>query len=169
MVQPHDPSLFQRLKGRRSTLFLAALTLLVLLVSVPGSLRVAYQRGGFYLFSREFLEDIPKRLAGPGKFRFVLQPLIAVILGIGGGRRDARAGRPPFLYGVAFHRTHRKDLLSSGVETLANLLLMGVLMDSIFQWILLGNSHPGAALVIGPVLIVLPYSLARSLSNHLIR
>jgi len=34
------------------------------------------------------------------------------------------------------------------------------------QWIILGVSHPGAALVVGPVLIVGPYSLARALSNR---
>lgn len=51
--------------GRRLTFVLAGLTLLALALSFPGSLRDAYERGGLYLFSRSFLEDIPKRLAGP--------------------------------------------------------------------------------------------------------
>jgi hypothetical protein len=50
-----------------------------------------------------------------------------------------------------------------------NLLLMGILLDAVFQWVILGVSHPGAALVVGPVLIVAPYSLARALSNRLAR
>src|SRR5437868_8007609 len=87
-------------QGRRVTLMLAGLTLLVLVLSVPGSLVDAYERGGFYLFSSAFFEDIPKRLTGPGRFRFVLQPLMALVLGIRSGLADARAGRPPFLYGV---------------------------------------------------------------------
>ena len=58
--------------GRRATALLAGLTLLVLALSVPGSLRDAFDRGGIYLFSRAFLEDIPRRLAGPGRFRFVV-------------------------------------------------------------------------------------------------
>ena len=41
---------------RRLTLVLAVLTVLALSLSVPGSLRAAWERGGFYLFSREFLE-----------------------------------------------------------------------------------------------------------------
>ena len=57
---------------KRSTLILVGLTLLVLFVSVPSALRDAYERGGFYLFSQAFLEDLPKRLTGPGRFRFVL-------------------------------------------------------------------------------------------------
>src|SRR5689334_17895644 len=88
------------LRGYRVTLFLATLTLLVLVVAATGSLRDAYERGGIYLFSQAFLDDIPKRFSGPGRFRFVLQPLIATILGIRSGLADAREGRPPFLYGV---------------------------------------------------------------------
>lgn len=49
-------------RSRRVTLILAILTLLVLALSVPGSLRDAFERGGFYLFSQVFFEDIPKRL-----------------------------------------------------------------------------------------------------------
>ena len=156
-------------RGRRATLILACLTLLILLLSAPGALRDAYERGGIYLFSRAFFEDIPKRLAGPGRFRFVLQPLIAITLGIRSGLADARAGRPPYLYAVLFHRELRAELVRSGFETVVNLLLMGVLMDSVFQWVILGSSYPGAALVVGPVLIMLPYALARALSNRLAR
>ena len=42
------------------------LVILVLISAVPFSLQYAYQHGGFYLFSRKFLEDLPKRLTGPG-------------------------------------------------------------------------------------------------------
>jgi len=157
------------LTGRRATAILAGLTLLVLALSLPGSLRDALDRGGIYLFSHAFLEDIPKRLAGPGRFRFVLQPLIATLLGIRSGLADARAGRPPYLYGVLFHRQLRRELLRTGFETVVNLLLMGILLDAIFQWVILGVSHPGAALVVGPVLIGGPYALARALSNRLAR
>lgn len=155
------------LKSRYTTLFLAGLTLVVIAVSLPGSLRDIYDRGGIYLFSQAFLEDIPKRLAGPGRFRFVLQPLISIILGVLGGLADARAGRPPYLSGVLFHRGLRSELMRSGFEAVANLLLMGILLDAVFQWVILGVSHAGAALVVGPVLIVLPYAVARALSNRL--
>ena len=168
-VQSQDPPLFQKLKGRHTTVILAALTLLVLVLSLPVSLRDAYERGGLYVFSKEFFEDLPKRLTGPGRFRFVLQPLTATILGILSGRSDARAGRPPYLYGLAFHRGTRRELLTSGFESVVNLLLMGILLDSVFQWLILGVSYLGAALIVGPVLIILPYSLARAFSNRLAR
>lgn len=157
------------MQGRRLTIILAGLTLLVLVVSMPASLRDALNRGGFYLFSREFIEDIPQRLTGPGRFRFVLQPVVAIVLGIRSGLSDARAGRPPYLYGVLFHGGLRSELVRSGYEAIANLLLMGILMDSVFQWLIYGVSHPGAAVVVGPVLIVAPYTIARALSNRIAR
>jgi hypothetical protein len=154
-------------KIRHTTLILAGFTLLALVLSIPGSLRDAFDRGGFYTFSMAFVEDIPKRLAGPGRFRFVLQPVMAIILGIINGLADARAGKPPYLYGLLFHRDLRADLVKSGYSAVANILLMGILMDFIFQWIILGVAYPGAALVVGPVMIILPYGLSRALSNRI--
>jgi len=151
---------------KRSTLILVGLTLLVLFVSVPGALRDAYERGGFYLFSQAFLEDLPKRLTGPGRFRFVLQPLVATLLGIRSGIADARAGRPPYLLGLLTDGEHRRELMRDGLSTVANLLLMGILLDSVFQWLILGQSYPGPALIVGPVLITAPYAIARALSNR---
>jgi hypothetical protein len=153
-------------KGRRLTLVLAGLTVLALALSVPGSLREAWERGGFYLFSREFLVDLPKRLFGPGRFRFLLQPAVAVALGIAAGRADARAGRRPYLYGLLLGGEDRGHLVRSALRDVANLLLMGILVDSVCQWLILGASYPGAALVVGPVLIAGPYAVARALANR---
>jgi hypothetical protein len=91
---------------------------------------------------------------------------VAIVLGIRSGRADARAGRPPYLEGVLFHRDLRRELVKTGYQRVANLLLMGILLDSVFQWVILGVSHPGAALVVGPVLIVTPYAVARALANR---
>jgi hypothetical protein len=51
-------------------------------------------------------------------------------------------------------------------RSIAHLVLAGVLVDSVCQWLILGASYPGAALVVGPVLIALPYSVARALANR---
>jgi hypothetical protein len=42
-------------------------------------------------------------------------------------------------------------------------------LDAVSPWLILGVAHPGAALVVGPVLITLPYSFARAISNRLAR
>ena len=156
-------------KGRKLTLVLFGLTVFVLALSVPGSLQYAREHGGLYLFSEHFFEDIPKRLTGPGRFRFVLQPLIAIILGIRSGRADARAGLPPYFYTVLFRRELRGEMVKNGFFTIVNLMLMGVLIDSVCQWLILGTSYPGPALVVGPVLIATPYTTSRALANRLSR
>jgi hypothetical protein len=150
----------------RVTLVLAALTVLVLALSVPGSLRAAWERGGVYIFSREFLVDLPKRLFGPGRFRFLLQPAMAVALGVAAGRADARAGRAPYLYALLLGRESRGGLARSALRDVVNLLLVGILLDSVCQWLILGASYFGAALVVGPVLIAVPYAVARALANR---
>jgi hypothetical protein len=148
---------------------LAACTLAVLVASAPGALRDAWERGGIYLFSWEFFQDLPRRLTGPGRFRFVLQPLVAILLGVRAGHGDAKAGRPPYLVAVIVHPQHRRQMLAETARGLANILLLGILLDAVCQWIILGVAHPIAALVVGPVLIALPYSLARAVSNRVAR
>jgi hypothetical protein len=154
------------MRGWRVTLVLASVTFLVLLLSAPGAWRDAFERGEIYLFPWAFLADIPKRLTGPGKFRFLMQPAVAIVLGIRAGRADASVGRPPYLFALWPRKNERGPLLRSGLESVANLLFMGVLLDSVFQWLILGVSHPGAALVVGPVLIAVPYAVARALANR---
>lgn len=46
------------------------------------------------------------------------------------------------------------------------LSLPGAARDAVSQWLILGVSHPGAALVVGPVLIAAPYAAARGLANR---
>ena len=150
----------------RVTLVLAVLAVLALALSVPGSLRDAWERGGFYLFSRAFLDDLPGRLLGPGRFRFLLQPTTAVLLGVAAGRADARAGRPAYLHAFVLGTGGRGRLVRSAYRDVANLVLAGILVDSACQWLILGASYPGAALLVGPVLIAVPYAAARALANR---
>lgn len=154
---------------RRLTLVLLALTAVVFVVAAPMALRDAFEHGQFYVFTTRFLTDIPKRLVGPGRFRFVLQPTLAIFLGIRDGLVDARAGRSPYLFAVLSGRGDRRELARSALSAIANLLLMGILLDAVFQWVILGIAYPGAALVVGPVLIAAPYTLSRALANRAAR
>jgi hypothetical protein len=157
------------MRSRWFTWVLAGCTLAVFIAAAPGALRDAWDRGGIYLFSWEFFEDLPRRLTGPGRLRFVFQPLVAILLGIRGGRGDASAGRPPFLLALVAHAQHRRQMLAETARALVNIVLIGILLDAISQRLILGVAHPGAALVVGPVLIALPYAVARALTNRILR
>jgi hypothetical protein len=63
-----------RISDRRVTAILAGLTLLVLVLSLPGSLRDAFNRGGIYVFSRAFFEDLPVPIVAPYSLTRALSP-----------------------------------------------------------------------------------------------
>lgn len=59
--------------------------------------------------------------------------------------------------------------MRSGLAAIRNLLAMGIVLDLVFQLVLYGSVHPGAALVIGPILICAPYALSRAVTNRVVR
>ena len=151
-----------------STIVTAA-AVLILVAAIPSALRDTFETGRVYLFSSQFLDELPQRLTGPGRFRFVLQPIVAILLGWRGGLSDARAGRPPYLYGLLLGGENRKELLRSGLAAIRDLLAIGIVLDAVAQLLIYGQVHPGAALVVGPVLIGIPYAVARALTNRVAR
>jgi hypothetical protein len=59
-------------------------------------------------------EDFIGRVSGPMMFRLILQPLMAAILAIRSGLRDAREGRPPYFGAIFTQAGHRLELLRDG-------------------------------------------------------
>ena len=159
------------MKVTRSTVstIVTALAVLILAAALPSAVRDTLETGRVYLFSHEFLEELPRRLSGPGRLRFLLQPAIAIVLGWRSGLIDFRSGRPPYLHGLILGGADRKELLHSGLAAIRDLLAIGIVLDAVAQLLIYKQVHPGAALVVGPVLICLPYSLARALTNRIAR
>lgn len=149
--------------------WVAFATALAILLAMLAGIYDTVETGRAYVFSREFLEDLPRRFTGPGRLRFLLQPTVSMLLGIRDGRADARAGRPPYLFGLVLAGGRRRELLRSGLASIRNLLAAGILLDLGFQWVLYHSVHPGAALVVGPVLICLPYAASRALTTRITR
>ena len=140
---------------RRDTV-VTVLAFLVIGVSIPFAIKDTIETGRVYLLSRQFLEELPHRFTGPGRFRFILQPAFAILLGIRGGLGDVKAGNPPYLFGLFLSAGHRRELLRTGAAAIGTLLAMGIILDIIFQLILYHSVHPGAALVVGPISFACP-------------
>jgi hypothetical protein len=168
LLKSSSPATGTHMKWTRSTFshIVTAAAVLMLVAAIPSALRDTIETGRVYLFSQQFLDELPQRLTGPGRLRFLLQPLVAVVLGWRGGLADARAQRPPYLFGLLVGEGDRRELLRSGLAAIRDLLAVGILLDAIAQYLIYGQVHPGAALVVGPVLICLPYSVARALTNR---
>lgn len=46
--------------------------------------------------------------------------------------------------------------MRSGLDTIRILLAMGIILDVVFQLVIYREVHPGAALVVGPIIICVP-------------
>ncbi len=151
------------------TSILYAVMIALLLSALPGAIRKLIQTGHPYLLTERFVQDILARLSGPGRLRFIVQPTVAIMLGVRSGIKDARDRVPPFLWALAFHGKRRRELFRSAFASIQDLVTIAILLDVISQVLIFHEVRPGAALLVGPMLITLPYVLARALSNRIVR
>ena len=70
---------------------------------------------------------------------------------------------------MLFHTHKRKELLRSAMAAIGHVLAIGILLDAVAQLLIYKQVHPGAALVIGPLLVCIPYASARALTLRLAR
>jgi hypothetical protein len=150
------------------TSILYAVVFAILLAALPGAIRKLIQTGDPYLLTERFFRDILARLSGPGRLRFIVQPTVAIVLGIRSGVKDTREGAAPFLWALAFHGKRRRELLRSAFASIRDLVAIAIILEVISQFLIFREVRPGAALLVGPILITLPYVLARSLSNRIV-
>jgi len=149
------------------SLVLAVLMISIILLTVPGAIRRVIQSGDPYLFTERFFADMWARLSGPGRIRFLVQPTVAIFLGVRDGRRDSKKKCPPFLSWEAFRRAHRPKLWREAITSVRDLVAIAIILDLIFQALIFREIHPGAALFLGPVLITVPYLVSRTLTNRI--
>jgi len=116
----------------------------------------------FDAFQR-FWHDLVERPDGPMRFRFILQPLMAALVAIHDGREDARGGRSPYFMTLLRNPQQRVGLLREGLNATARIILLGLVMDVIYQLIVLKTFYPNEALVIALLLAFVPYLIIRGL------
>lgn len=112
---------------------------------------------------RAYFEEM---LRGPGHLRFLIQPLVAIALGLRDGHHDRALGRRPYLLGLASREAGRGALLKEGLKAIVVPLGLAVTASIVFQFLTVGYLHPGAALGYALVFVALPYALSRALMNR---
>jgi hypothetical protein len=112
---------------------------------------------------RRFWHDLVERPDAPMRFRFFLQPLMAAIAAVHDGRVDARAGRSPYLMTVLRNSQERVGRLREGLNATARIILLGLVMDVIYQLLVLKTFYPNEALVVALLLGFVPYLIIRGL------
>ena len=109
-------------------------------------------------------KDILARPGGPMTFRFILQPAMAAAMALRDGLSDARLGRRPYLWALirgVRGPEGRAGRLWEGIISTARIIILGVVMDVIYQWLVLKTFYPAQAAVIAILLAFVPYLLLR--------
>lgn len=120
----------------------------------------------FMSLFEHYYDSILQGMHGPAKFRFILQPLIAIILGIRDGKKDAKLGkRPYFLHLISnpISSGYWKD----GLKSIYKPLILSWLMDTLFQLLIIKHWSPMEAGLVGSFLVAIPYLLSRGISNRI--
>ncbi|HEY0502167.1 MAG TPA: hypothetical protein VGD42_01625 [Lysobacter sp.] len=114
-----------------------------------------------------FYTDLVGRAEGPMTFRFVLQPTMALLMAIRDGLKDAKVGRRPYFWKILNDPSARRDSLNEGVKATGRILLLGLVMEIIYQYRVFGTFHVLEAVNFILLLCFLPYLLLRGPINRL--
>ena len=130
-------------------------------------LAIAMTAAGIFVYGlgwTEFVRVWDNMLARPGwslTFRFLLQPTMSVAVAVRDGVKDARTGRPPFLWSALTNSEASGGWLREAIAATGKIFLLAVALDAADQYVTLRTFHPIEALIIAVILAVIPYILLR--------
>jgi hypothetical protein len=113
--------------------------------------------------------NLIERPSGPVSFRFILQPAMAMIAATLDGVKDARRHRSPYFWTILHNPAERRTRLIEGLNATARIILLGLVMDAIYQAIVLEHFYPNEALIIAVTLAFVPYVLIRGPAERVAR
>jgi hypothetical protein len=145
---------------------LSLLSKLVILIAIVLIVAGILLHGLTYETFARFWNDLVDRPDGPMRFRFILQPVMATIAAVRDGREDARLGRAPFLETLLRDPTRRVRRLNEALNTTARIIILGLVMDVVYQSLVLKTFYPNEALVVALLLAFLPYLIIRGLATR---
>ena len=116
-----------------------------------------------------FWDQLIAQPSGPLAFRLILQPIMAAILAFRDGLKDARAGRPLFTWTMLTDPAQRAGHLREGLKRVSRVIIFALVMDAIYQFLVLRWFYLGEALVTAFVVAVLPYFLVRGPAARIAR
>lgn len=118
-----------------------------------------------YGVSGEVIERVWHQLLArpdePMSFRFILQPSMAAIAAIHDGVRDEQAGRRFDVRTLAITSRHRATALRQALIATARIVFLGIVMDLIYQVLVLKTLYPAEAPIIAVLLGLVPYLVIR--------
>jgi|SRR5215469_1707192 hypothetical protein len=114
-----------------------------------------------------FWVNLIHRASGPMNLRLMIQPIVAGTLAIRAGFRDARVGRPPFLWSAIKDPANRRELLRYGWRDVGKVFAIAIILDGIYQLIVQRGVFVLELLVVATLLAIVPYVLIRGPVNRI--
>ena len=127
---------------------------------------------GFWDTIAKYIADswdmIIHRSSGMFHARFLLQPIMATILGIRAGRRDARHGYAPYFWSIfkADDQYDRRMILRDGWKDMGKMLSIALALDVIWTLVTFRWVYPLQSIIMVLVLALLPYLIFRGIANR---
>jgi hypothetical protein len=116
-----------------------------------------------------FWQGIVDVASGRGQLRLIIQPLISIILGVRLGISDAKEHKDPFLWRLFRTSKGRGELARDAAMDVILPFSIAIVLDGILQYLARGYVRPLAAVVMGMLLIWVPVSISRALTNRVYR
>ena len=113
------------------------------------------------------MENMSDRVNGPMRFRFVLQPLMAVIFAVIDGRKDAKAGKPAYAWALFTDSASRADMIKDGWKSVGKIFILALVLDLGFQIFVQGFVFPMETVLVAILLAIVPYLILRGPINRL--
>jgi hypothetical protein len=110
-----------------------------------------------------------QRTDAPMRFRFIVQPLMAALFAIREGVKDARTGRRPYFWTMVGDPSKRIQRLEEGLNATARIILLGLVMDVIYQVIVLKRFYPAEAVIVALLFAFVPYVIIRGPAARIAR
>jgi hypothetical protein len=118
---------------------------------------------------QRIVEDLFGRLDGPLHFRFVFQPLMAIIFAVVDGVKDARAGKPAYFWELLSTPKSRKELVKDGWKSVGKIFILAIILDSVYQMEIHSTIYAGELLIVAFALAIVPYLVVRGPVNRIVR
>ena len=119
------------------------------------------------MFSRAWNELIA-RDSGPFHIRLIIQPVVAIILAIRAGWADAREGRAIFFWTLARDPAQTRVMVRNLWRIAGKVFLVALVLDAIYQIIVLHWIYPLQALIVATVLALMPCMVVRAVGNRIV-
>jgi hypothetical protein len=112
-------------------------------------------------------ENFLARPTGSLNFRFIIQPAIASVLALRSGMKDAREGRPAYLWAAVTNPEYRWQLIHGGWKDMRTPFLIAAALDAIYQLITHKFIYPLELLFTATLLALIPYFALRGPVNRI--